>query len=354
MKPHGQALGAAESAAVDGLRGLAALIVVASHASLLGLHWLPGLSLAGIGKYGVYLFFVISAFLLTLQWLQAPPVRADLGPALARYLTRRVLRIYPLYIIVLLLGWTLPRGLGVPMDGPAVWMHLTLREGRDIYWSVPVEFKYYLLIPLVAWGLAGAASAGWKIAALTLLIAASLYWFPPAESALNSISLGDYLPIFLCGSVAAWVWHRGLLPASPTRARLPPLGDVLVLLMLAATVPAVRHVLGASGSLDQLHREFLAWGVFWAAVLLAVVRGWLPAWATLARLAALRACGRWCFGIYLLHMPALYLAKRLPVPELLRGWAGLAVAMAVAALAHAMIERPAMRWASRLTRPDGR
>lgn len=60
------------SAALDGLRGLAALMVVASHGSAGGQHLLPGLSLEGIGKHGVFLFFVLSAFLLTRQALQWP------------------------------------------------------------------------------------------------------------------------------------------------------------------------------------------------------------------------------------------------------------------------------------------
>jgi len=49
--------------ALDGLRGLAVLVVIASHLSNVGLLPQPGLS--GTGKAGVYLFFVLSAFLLT-------------------------------------------------------------------------------------------------------------------------------------------------------------------------------------------------------------------------------------------------------------------------------------------------
>jgi|CXWL01.1.fsa_nt_gi peptidoglycan/LPS O-acetylase OafA/YrhL len=351
MQP-GRALSPADSAAIDGLRGLAALFVVASHASLLGLHWLPGLSLAGIGKYGVYLFFVISAFLLTLQWLQAPPGRGDTGRALARYLVRRVLRIFPLYVAVLLLGWALaPRGLGVPLDGAAVWQHLTLREGRDIYWSVPVEFKYYLAIPLLAWGLAAPLAPAWKALALAAMGGLALQLFPPAQAALNSIALSDYLVLFLCGSAAAWVFHGGTVAAAPPGARAWHVADLAVLLLLALTVPAVLRVLGLNAGAEVLHREFAAWGLFWSLLLLAMLRGYLPGWAAMLRLTGMRACGRWCFGIYLLHMPALYLARRLPVPEIGQGWLGLALAVAVAALAFALIERPAMRWAGRITRP---
>ena len=349
MTRAGTALSAADSAAVDGMRGLAALIVVASHASNLGLHLVPGLSLAGTGKYGVYLFFVISAFLLTLQWLQAPPGGPGTGAALGRYMVRRVLRIYPLYVAVLLLGWLLPRGLGVPMDGLAVWMHLTLREGRDLYWSVPVEFKYYLVIPLVGWMLSMRWPATVKLLAVLLLIAVGMLLNPPARAALNSIALGDYLPIFLCGSALAWAWTAGAVgvPGARRAGRFVP--DLVLVVLLAATVPAVLQALGWQAAPDLLHRQFLAWGLLWSTVLLMVLRGRLPAWTAALRWRAMQACGRWCFGIYLLHMPALYLAKRLPLPEFSRAWVGLATALAVAAFAHALIERPAMRWATKIT-----
>ena len=70
------------SPALDGLRGVAALMVVASHAGNMNLHLLPGFSWAGAGKNGVFLFFVISAYLLTAQWLvqgQATGRALDIG-----------------------------------------------------------------------------------------------------------------------------------------------------------------------------------------------------------------------------------------------------------------------------------
>jgi peptidoglycan/LPS O-acetylase OafA/YrhL len=345
-------LQASGSAAIDGLRGLAALMVVASHASLLGLHTVPGLSLAGIGKSGVYLFFVVSAFLLTLQWLRKSPGTPATGRALWHYAVRRFLRIYPLYALVLLAGYLLPApGLGVPMDGAAFWQHLGLLEGRDIYWSVPVEFKFYLVIPLLAGLLLLPVTAALKGLALVLLVAGALLLYPPASAAGSSIALGVYLPTFLCGSAAAWLMHCGVLRKAPARRCHGYVADVAALALLFVSVPAVLQLLGADARLDLLHREFLGWGIFWSVVLLLVVRGWLPTWGRVLRLSGLRACGRWCFGIYLLHMPALYLAKKLPLPDVTRGWFGLFVALAVAAMAHALVERPATALARRITKP---
>lgn len=352
----------ASDAALDGLRGLAALIVVASHASQQGLFLVPGLDLAGIGKSGVYLFFVISAYLLTQQWLEvlAPgrPLQGPLGTKLLRYLVRRVARIFPLYSLVLVLAWWLhPRSLGVPIDGTELWRHLALLEGKDLYWSVPVEFKYYLLIPGVAWLLARSGPLGLKAAVLAFLIAVLGWVYPPGVAPSNSIQLGYYLPVFLCGSLAAaWVARRLLQPlpegpVEPTRAARH-LWDLCALAMLIASIPAVARLAWPAVEADFLHRTYLAWGVFWSAVLAAMVAGRLPAWQRVCNSAALRACGRWCFGLYLLHLPALIVARKLPLGETLQAWAGLGLSVLVAAAAHRLVERPAMQWVQRFGAPS--
>ncbi len=347
------ALSSGDRAALDGLRGLAALIVVASHAGAMGQHWVPGLSLVGIGKYGVYLFFVLSAFLLTLQWLQAlqaGPLRHSGARTLAAYLVKRVMRIYPLYTVVLLAGWMLaPRGLGVPMDGAAVVRHLGLQEGRDLYWSVPVEFLFYLVIPpLALWLTAARLAPVARLLGVVALGAAVYVGWPAPQAPLNSIALGYYLPVFLAGSLAAWWWQRqgGLADvagaARPAR-RAASWADVLPLALLVISVPSVFAAVGWDAGVDGLHRQFAAWGLFWAALLLAMLAGRLPLWHRLLGLRGLRACGHWCFGIYLLHIPALALAGKLPLPGFVKAALGLAGALLLAAVAHRLIERPAMR-----------
>ena len=54
---------------LHGLRGIAASSVLLTHASNNGYHVLPGVSFSGTGRSGVFLFFVLSAFLLTSQVL---------------------------------------------------------------------------------------------------------------------------------------------------------------------------------------------------------------------------------------------------------------------------------------------
>lgn len=89
-------------------------------------------------------------------------------------------------------------------------------------------------------------------------------------------------------------------------------------------------------------------GPLWGAVLLGLQAGALPLSCRILQTRGLRLCGRWCFGLYMLHMPASYLCKRLPLPASLRGWLGLALAIAIAGVAYRLVERPLMRLGHRL------
>lgn len=80
---------------LTGLRGLAALDVVLTH---YGIQQLPGIGLFGFGNVAVDLFFCLSSFTLCLVYgagLQHP---LRFGP----YLVARVARVYPLFLLTML------------------------------------------------------------------------------------------------------------------------------------------------------------------------------------------------------------------------------------------------------------
>lgn len=70
--------------ALDGLRGIAIILVLALHYSLLPCGWI-----------GVQIFFVLSGYLITKILLQEKT--RPLGEYLKRFYVRRSLRIFPLY-----------------------------------------------------------------------------------------------------------------------------------------------------------------------------------------------------------------------------------------------------------------
>ena len=86
---------------LDGLRALAVLLVIWDHTTRIDL---------GIGAYcGVLLFFVISGFLITGILLNARASAASTY-VLRAFVARRVLRIFPIYYLVLLIAFALDIG----------------------------------------------------------------------------------------------------------------------------------------------------------------------------------------------------------------------------------------------------
>jgi peptidoglycan/LPS O-acetylase OafA/YrhL len=78
--------------ALNGVRGFAVLLVLFYHASNYGLI-VPNLSFSGAGRYGVFLFFTLSAFLLTSQFFMIDRRCNSFKKWLIVYFEKRLLRI---------------------------------------------------------------------------------------------------------------------------------------------------------------------------------------------------------------------------------------------------------------------
>ncbi len=353
--PERPATGPAHLDALDGLRGLAVLIVLASHFSSAGL--LPRPALHGVGKSGVYLFFVLSAYLLARNLLRKPPGALRQAWTWLDYALRRVLRIWPLYLVVLLASWLAMRS-GQPLlyytiDTPALLRHLTLREGQSVFWSIPVEFTFYLWLPLLVAVLVAMARWRWptwaQVAAFVTALAAATWHWPPATSIENGVSLGPYLVVFFCGAFAARVdeWVTG------RQARL--LWGTLAVLAMAlwcGVIPVIWcHLRGIPFEATVTGKWYLFFGLLWSVLLLATLHG--P--ALLRRIFAWRGL-RWVgwisFSLYLWHMPVMNALARSGISGRL-SWAApvvvLAAALAVAALSWRLFERPLQKM--RIRRP---
>ncbi len=331
--------------ALDGLRGLAVLIVIASHLSNAGMGLLP-FSMGGTGKSGVYLFYVLSAFLL-MRLMLLRGARAGPGnPRMwADYALRRVLRIWPLYLVVLLPSWALTMqgyaGWHYQLDTPALLRHLSLREGQSVLWSIPVEFKFYLCLPLLV--LAAAWLRGrvhWLVEAAiaAALMGAVLYAWPASQAPVNGIEVGYYLPVFLCGAYAARI-DVALPP--PRRAPVWGLAGLAAASAFVATLPVAWARLTGTPPRPELgHAWFLFFGVSWAVLLLAVVRG--PDWLRRPFAnRAMRLIGVVSFSAYLWHMPVVeFVERHVPVGGAAAGWIALAASLAVAAVSWWWLERP--------------
>lgn len=334
--------------ALDGLRGLAVLIVLGSHLSNAGLLPQPGLS--GSGKSGVYLFFTLSAFLLTRALLRRPLMDFINAWRWADYALRRVLRIWPLYLVLLLSSWALTRvgvtGWHYQMDTGALLRHLTLREGQSVLWSIPVEFIFYLWLPLVALVLAVTQAWRWPLWAETMVfamgLAAAYAFWPPTEAQPNDVRLGPYLAVFLCGAYAARLDLRLRDSTAPLSAVTWALVAMAALAAWILTVPAIWAVWRGVDFVAAVSSTWFIWfGLLWSSLLLAVLHGphWLRkpfAWPPL------RLVGVVSFSLYLWHMPVMDALHAIGVRRwpLLAPCMVLVVALLVSMISFLLLERP--------------
>jgi peptidoglycan/LPS O-acetylase OafA/YrhL len=135
---------------LDGLRGLAILLVIFFHFGFLGAGWI-----------GVQVFFVLSGFLITSILLADK--RQPAGPFFARFYWRRSLRIFPLYFGYLVLLALVYAILRAPAEFGERWQYLfsytynyalllvPLRQSVSFthFWSLAVEEQFYLIWPLI-------------------------------------------------------------------------------------------------------------------------------------------------------------------------------------------------------------
>jgi peptidoglycan/LPS O-acetylase OafA/YrhL len=163
---------------LNGLRFIAALLVIIHHIeqirSLFGLpnHW-GNTSLLRLGDEGVTLFFVLSGFLITYLLLAEREKFGQL--AIGKFYLRRVLRIWPLYYFIVLMGllimphipfFSIPELSAHALDdlpqkvllfGLIVPNAALVLYGAVPYlsqaWSIGTEEQFYLFWPwVVQWG----------------------------------------------------------------------------------------------------------------------------------------------------------------------------------------------------------
>ncbi|WP_027795699.1 acyltransferase family protein [Paraburkholderia acidipaludis] len=311
---------------IDGLRAVAVTSVVVFHAFP---QWLAG------GFVGVDIFFAISGYLISRHIIET--LERDRF-SLVDFYTRRIKRIYPALIIVLLAS--LAAGLLMMTSGELMQLSkdalASVLFAANLYfyltadyfsqgaaaspllhlWSLGVEEQYYIVWPVALWVL-------WKYAsrrvAVALIVAALLLSFA-ASIALSSshATAAFYLPVtriweLLCGSLLAWAESRGVQWLSSARA-LPgmPRGASLRLRDLFAG--AGLALIAASVMLYDPKVVFPGWRAALPAIGATLVMGaGGAAWINRGLLSRRPVvyCGLISYPLYLWHWPILVFVRLL-------------------------------------------
>lgn len=327
--PTAQPSEVGQKTGIQGLRGLAATMVLLFHlhcmsakAGFIELSSSPWLE--NLGIYAVLLFFCISGYLIVGTLTRHSDLR--------RFALNRVLRIYPVFLILHLImfglgPWMNYEWMGALRDSPAAYVghffsNLLFLPGltqlpiaQKNAWSLSYEAAFYIMA-------AGLAFAGRRWSLPLPLKLAGLFLVCLAAY-LND----EYFVFFMLGALVFWLEQKGRLP----RLEIPALGILsgiagLYLFSLGKTWAALPAVL-----------------LFFIEVVRQ--RGWL------ARLLSSRGClwlGQISFSLYLVHPFILDPWRRLLIkisPDWPEGLSNLVfccfgafLALAGAAISYEMIE----------------
>lgn len=363
---------------LEGLRGLAALGVLVTHVAFqTGATGIPVLGrILGRFDLAVALFFALSGFLLWRPHAAAARGLARPQPVL-RYWISRATRILPAYwvAVVVVLAF-LPEANASFQTWWAnlalvqVFVPFTLTTGLTQMWSLSVEVAFYLILPLLAWGLVRlrGEKARWRIPVISGTAALCLCWaflpVPALEGTHHDSWLPGYLPWFAAGMLLA-----ELASEPPGFVHKMARHRWWMLFGAAVAFALTTTDLGGPEGLVRLepwqYGTKIALGALMSFLLLAPLvltdPGAQGGNRILASAPAL-TLGRWSYGIFIWHLPILTII--FPVFGLVP-FSGnfryvllltVVLSIAVASASYALVEDPARRavkrWQSRRARDE--
>ncbi|WP_456374248.1 acyltransferase family protein [Thiolapillus sp.] len=372
--------------ALTGLRGIAAVWVALWH--LWGFAGRPAYELnlgdmhidltplVRTGWAGVDIFFVLSGFVLGLAYCQAwlgnrPAVKTR------EYFRRRLLRVLPAYYvqILILLLIMLLAGRALPSVRDLLPQLLMLHnilgspetQLNPVYWTLPVEFDFYLILPLLAFSLAP-PRWGWLLLGAMLLVLGYRYFLFGFFLQDMSVGLKNWwlnqlpgrLDQFVAGMLAAWLFS--VVREKGEKAVLYRWRQLLLLTGLGgfAALAWYIHRIQPIGAVNTLGLTY--WGGHWSLFIWNSLAGLSIAMVVLAltlgkglvqRLLASRVLmylGLISYSLYLWHFPLIKWLHKAQLPRLIEHapllnsllWAVVPVLL-VSSLSYWFVERPFLK-----------
>jgi len=345
--------------ALDGVRGLAILLVLIYHFTMgMSGHTLASrlfFRATSIGWCGVNLFFVLSGFLITGILFETK----DKVHRFRNFYMRRSLRIFPLYYGSLLLilvflpllnRWT--RGFqGIESAWPWLWSYgtnvLVTIEGQwfpmSHYWSLAVEEHFYLIWPWVVFSFSRVTTLRicLVLVAISFVVRVVLVQqgmvlgaYCLTLSRMDGLALGAFIALAARGPLGlerlasqarrvAWlsgiglgllmVWRFGLFFYDPM---VQTLGYLLLDLVFASLI-----VLVVANPKEAMPARFFNLGV-------------------------LRSLGRYSYGLYVYNSIFILLSDGLISPDYMGGWTNSILVSRLAYIGVAATSTFSMAWLS--------
>jgi peptidoglycan/LPS O-acetylase OafA/YrhL len=297
--------------ALDGLRGIAVLLVMLSHSphtanpATYRLFHVQALDRFAWGGFlGVDVFFVLSGFLITSLLLSEH--RTTGSVQFRRFYLRRASRLLPALLVLLVAHFLYVSYAHLPTSRETstavsallyvtnyvvAWRPHAISADMSHLWTLAVEEQFYLVWPVAV--LALARRRAWLFPSAVVGVVAAvtvnrvLTWDSdhPIDAFVRSDTRADAL---LIGALAGWIWTNGF---TPVRLRGLSIGAVAVMCLCIEFGRGDYAWLYLGG--------FTVFAVAAAVVVLDAANGGFG----FLHFPPLRAVGRISYGLYLWHVP---------------------------------------------------
>lgn len=315
---------------LDGVRGAACLIVVASHLDYtLKLGWFDDPS--AFGSSGVLIFFALSGFLMTMLYF-GRPCTYDSG---MKYLVSRFARITPAYYIAITAVWliylTIP-DFEFQMTPVMLARSYMFAGSAGVFWSIPPEIQFYGFF-LFLWFAYEKFKDGkplWLAVAVILSIV-----FVATKSHWPGLSLPSKYHIFMFGFGAALLMRREDI------RRIAAMPIVQIAFVLSAIAYFNLYIVYETMYDDFIYPLLIALAVMSLSV--TTFFSWI------FQTKFMRMIGNASFSIYLIHHPIIQLINRFYLPNDLPINLTVAIialiCMTIPVIFYFLVERHLNKWA---------
>ncbi len=302
--------------ALDGLRGLAILMVICYH-------YFPSRSLFTIGWTGVDLFFVLSGYLITRKLLST---RGN-SEYFRKFYRNRILRIFPLYYAVLIIFFLAIHFLAKTENLEALsyytshwlsffiflenWSFSLFGFPHDAYlthfWSLAIEEQFYLVWPFIIYFISSGRTRLilWFCTVIAVVIIRLLIYFYFKEShyVINYVNTFCRMDSLVIGAILSQIQESDFKIPQAWTNRI----SVIISVPLVASIIKLGNSWFSNPFMETIGYSCVAI-CFACLIHTASQNGSIV--AAICKMRFLRFCGKISYGLYVFHWPVLLILSK--------------------------------------------
>ncbi len=329
--------------ALDGMRGLAALFVLATHTGLAGCN--------SLGHVGIIFFFSLSGFLLSQSYAKDSSLILS-ASKVGNYYLRRLRRIVPMFYFILIVTYLFNDRID-DFIRSALFI-----QGNTIYWTVLQEIHFYIFLPALLL-VNHLILRGNRVLIVGLLLTLGFCFNHGLISTYQIFGLGQKMSIlaglFLNGIMVSYLCRIDWVQNSRGLQRF--FANPVVGCLLLAAIFGIEQLWAITHNGQVRNSSWLLWGNFnylvaVLLVLLVLAPHSLP--GKLFNALPLRIMGTVSYSFYLLHPICLKIVKVFAADYLGRALSStsvflftLVLTFALSCVTYAYIEKPFLQMGRR-------